>query len=290
MCICAFDEDGNLANQWTKQGARYVSNITYQHGVVIFTGQSNLKVAVTLEELLVPPSVSEVDCISCPVLPKHLTYSSTRIPVVAVGPYCYWPSSYADGSDGYAIVVTDARQRVLRYLIKCPGARSIQYIKVDPNVQEVHLIGSDSRITHLSYDSITGAYRYNLYYTKKDFLALAEFFGLSLSEEEAATLENRMPSGSCAAYRGLQAKSIHEQKWARTVTQNYVNVGSTIGGLAGALGGFLLGGEVAAAAGFDIGATACRGIGKAIELSGFYTRYVVSRIERERTVIRYAQH
>lgn len=286
MCIYAFDAQGNIAARWSKDGARYIYRITYEEGTVVFTGQSYLTISFRLEELVVPPSVQFVDPSARPPLPKALSYLSSNpasFPMIALGPYRFWPTSYTDGRDGFAVVVTDLRQ-VLRYIIRCPGARCIQDVIIDSNSRHISLLGEDGMVANLPYESVTVAYDCRSVFTWKDLTAISSFLFSTndMTQKDLVALEQKMPAVTCATCCSL-AQSELPSKYQ---LKSYSNVGSAIGAVMGALSGFLIGDIVGAKAGALIGISAGSGIGGSLGTPAYPFPSMPSELERTRTMLR----
>ncbi|KAK3353881.1 hypothetical protein B0T25DRAFT_581552 [Lasiosphaeria hispida] len=82
------------------------------------------------------------------------TYDS--YPVVLLGNYTFWPLSYDDNRDSFAVLVTDNETNVIN-AIEAPGARYIDWIAIDSANETVTFVGQADRVAVLAWDALSAA-------------------------------------------------------------------------------------------------------------------------------------
>lgn len=292
MLIVAWDMQRNLVKQWTKVGARYIYKITYNATLqtVTFTGQIDLFVVATLDELTIGPTVVYSPPSSGPTLPYTLTYSApanAQFPVMKSGPYSFWPASYADGRNSFCVVVTDQNNVILK-LIDCPGSHSIDEIVIDNTLRIIQLIGTDGRIAKFDYNTALTCYTCCYVCTKDDFVFAAQYFGVPLTDAEATALAAAMPQIDCSLCCRMQGTyTSSDSDRVKRSPIGFV-VGSFLGGILGAIGGFLIGGPVGGFVGLTAGFAAGAAIGASVPDSSDKGQYTLSDLEKQNSLVGYA--
>ena len=295
MLIVAWDMHRNLVKRWNKPGARYVWQISFdaRTQTVTFTGQSKRTVTATLDELIVGPTVVRLPVSSGPVLPYNLSYaapSSGQFPVIQSGPYSFWPASYADGRNAFCIVVVD-QDKVIQTLINCPGSHNIDNVVVNDAARTIQLVGRNGSTAKFDYDTALTCFSCCYVYTKNDFLFLAKYFKVPLSDAEADALAKAMPAIDCSLCCRMEGtRPASESDRADRVkrgTGTFI-VGSLIGGVAGGIGGFLIGGPMGAFFGLTAGYAAGGAIGAAVPSSSDKGEYQLSSLEQQHSLVGYA--
>ncbi|KAM5536136.1 hypothetical protein V8D89_010235 [Ganoderma adspersum] len=272
MLIVAWDMQRNLVKQWTKLGARYIYKITYNATLqtVTFTGQTGLFVVATLDELIVGPSVVYLPSSSGPALPYTLTYSAPangQFPVLKSGPYTFWPVSYADGRNSFCVVVADQNNVILK-LIDCPGSHSIDEVVVDDTLRVIELIGTDGLAANFPWNTAMACFSCCYVCTKDDFLFLAQYLDVPLSDADATALAAAMPQLDCSLCCRMQGtytddpSSYHRGHW-----------GGPVGAFAGLTAGYVAGGA----------------IGGSIPDSSDKGQYTLSALEKQNSLVGYAK-
>lgn len=293
MLIVAWDMQRNLVKQWTKSGARYIWQISFNadNQTITFTGQVRNAVTATLEELVLGPTVVHLPISSGPVLPYNLSYaapSNTQFPVIKNGPYSFWPVSYADERNAFCIVVVN-REKVIRGLINCPGSHNIDRVDVDDAARTIQLIGKNGAAAQFDYDTAQACFTCSYVYTKDDFLFLAQYFNVSLSDDEANAMVKAMPQidcSLCCRMEGMTDESDHSHR-VRLSTGGFV-VGSLLGAVAGGIGGFFIGGPMGAFVGLTAGYAAGAAIGVAVSDGKGKGKYELSPLEEQYSLVGYA--
>ncbi|KAI1786067.1 hypothetical protein LXA43DRAFT_1065370 [Ganoderma leucocontextum] len=293
MLIVAWDMQRNLVKQWNKSGARYIYQISFNADTqtVTFTGQSSNSVTATLDELIVGPAVVYLPPSSGPALPSTLSYAAAnnaQFPVMKSGPYSFWPVSYADSRASFCVVVVD-QDNVILTLIDCPGSHNIDEVVVDDANRTIQLIGQDSAIANFDYDTALACFTCCYVYTKDDFLFLAQYFNVPLSDSEATALANAMPVIDCSLCCPMQGTDSASDRVKRSTVGAVV--GSFLGGLLGAIGGFFIGGPLGIGPGLFAGSAAGIAIGAAVPEGGGASlgQYTLSSLEEQFSLIGYAK-
>ena len=291
MLIVAWDMQRNLAKQWEKLGARYIWQISFDADTqtVTFTGQSSLSVTATLDELIIGPAVVYLPPSEGPILPYTLTYaapSNAQFPVMRSGPYNFWPVSYADGRSSFCVVVVDRDNEILK-LIDCPGSHNIDEVVVDDPNRTIQLIGQDGAIADFDYDTALACFSCCYVFTKDDFLFLAQYFDVPLSDDEATALAEAMPQIDCSLCCRMEGTDTEGSDRVKRSTGFFI-AGSFIGAAAGAIGGFLIGGPAGAFFGLTAGYAAGAAIGVPIPDSSDKGQYTLSALEKQFSLVGYA--
>ena len=287
----------NLVKQWTKFGARYIWQISFNANAqtVTFTGQGKSSVTASLDELVVGPIVVSLPVSSGPKLPYALSYavpSSSTYPVIESGRYRFWPASYVDGRKAFCVVVVD-NDGVTQGLIDCPGSHNIDKIVVNDGARTIQLIGKDGAVTKFDYNTTLTCFTCCYVYTKGDFLFLAQYFKVPLSDAQATALAKVMPQIDCSLCCRMEGthptnesdSSIRVKRDASTFI-----VRSLLAGLAGGIGGFFMGGPMGAFVGLTAGYTAGSAIGVAVPSSSDKGEYQLSSLEQQYSLVRYVLH
>ncbi len=294
MLIVAWDMQRNLVKQWTKPGARYVWQISFNASTqtVTFTGQSKATVTATLDELVLGPTVVHLPISSGPVLPYNLSYaapSNTQFPVIKSGPYSFWPVSYADGRNAFCVVVVD-HDKVIRDLINCPGSHNIDRVVVNDAARTIQLVGKNGAAAKFDYDTALTCFSCSYAYTKDDFLFLAQYFKVPLSDDQANAMVKAMPQSDCSLCCRMEGTSAADESDSHRVkrgTGTFI-VGSLLGGVAGGIGGFFIGGPMGAFIGLTAGYAAGAAIGVAVPDSSDKGQYALSSLEEQFSLVGYA--
>ncbi|TBU39879.1 hypothetical protein BD309DRAFT_982802 [Dichomitus squalens] len=296
MLIVAWDMQRNLIKQWLKPGARYVWQISYNAGTqtVTFTGQSKRTITATLDELVLGPTVVHLPISSGPVLPYNLSYagsSTTQFPVIKSGPYSFWPVSFADGRNAFCVVVVD-QDKVILKLVNCPGSHSIDRVVINDTAHTIQLVGKNGSAAMFDYNTALACFHCSYVYTKDDFLFLAEYFKVPLSDAEANSMAKAMPQIDCSLCCRMEGTSTaddsdHSHRVKRD-TSTFI-VGSLLGGVAGGIGGFFIGGPMGAFIGLTAGYTAGAAIGLAVPSSSDKGQYQLSSLEQQYSLVGYAR-
>ena len=297
LLIVAWDMERNLVKQWTKFGARYIWQISFNANAqtVTFTGQGKSSVTASLDELVVGPTVVSLPVSSGPKLPYALSYavpSSSTYPVIESGRYRFWPASYVDGRKAFCVVVVD-NDGVTQGLIDCPGSHNIDKIVVNDGARTIQLIGKDGAVAKFDYNTTLTCFTCCYVYTKGDFLFLAQYFKVPLSDAQAIALAKAMPQIDCSLCCRMEGthptnesdSSIRVKRDASTFI-----VGSLLGGLAGGIGGFFMGGPMGAFVGLTAGYTTGAAIGVAVPSSSDKGEYQLSSLEQQYSLVRYVLH
>ncbi|KAI1784873.1 hypothetical protein LXA43DRAFT_1119949 [Ganoderma leucocontextum] len=271
MLIVAWDMQRNLVKQWNKSGARYIYQISFnaETQTVTFTGQSSNSVTATLDELIVGPAVVYLPPSSGPALPYTLSYAApnnAQFPVMKSGPYSFWPVSYADERKSFCVVV----------------------VVVNDTNRTIQLIGQDSAIANFDYDTALACFTCCYVYTKDDFLFLAQYFNVSLTDDEATALAQAMPQIDCSLCCRMEGTDPDGSNRVKRSLFSFV-VGSFLGAVAGAIGGFFVGGPPGAFFGLTAGFAAGGAIGAAIPDSSDKGQYTLSSLEKQSSLVGYAQ-
>ncbi|KAM5536126.1 hypothetical protein V8D89_010225 [Ganoderma adspersum] len=281
MQIAAWDVEKKLVGQWTKTGARYLQQISYNAGTqtVTFTGEANGSVSATLDELVVGPRVS--------------------------GPFSFWPVSYADGRDSFCIVVVD-QDNVIRTLIECPGSHNIDKVVVDDAKRTIELFGKNNAAAQFDYNIALTCFTCAHTYTKDDFIFLSEYFKVLPTDAQVSALASSMPMVDCSlCYRieDLIRVTISELSFLQRV-EGYApgagnpdvwehvegsgtKVGYLLGAAAGSFGGFFIGGPKGASTGFNAGSAAGAAIGQDLIPGGDTDEYQPSPLEQQFSLVGY---
>lgn len=290
MLIVTWDMQRNLVKQWTKSGARYIWQISFNADTqtITFTGQVRNAVTATLEELVLGPTVVHLPISSEPVQSYNLSYaapSNTQFPVIKNGPYSFWPVSYTDERDAFCIVVVD-REKVIRELINCPGSHNIDRVDVDDAARTIQLVGKNGAAAQFDYDAAQACFTCSYVYTKDDFLFLAQYFNVSLSDDEANAMVKAMPQIDCSLcchMEGTTNESDHSHRVRRS-TGGFV-VGSLLGAVAGGIGGFFISGPMGAFFGLTAGYAAGAAIGAAVSDGKGKGKYELSSLEEQYSLV-----
>lgn len=288
MLIVAWDMQRNLVKRWEKSGARYLWRITFDSAAqrVTFSGQSSQSVHATLDELVVGPSVILLPPSSGPVLPYTLAYDAivpSQFPVIKSGPYSFWPVSYKDGRNSFCVVVVD-RENVIQRLVDCPGGRVIQDVQVNNADRTIVLHGRDGSVAAFDYKTALACYWYSYNITKDDFLFLAGYFNVSLSDADATALAEAMPQIDCALCCRMKGTYTEESERVKRSPGGII-IGSLLGGIIGGMGGFLIGGPLGIGFGFLAGSAAGAGIGQTIPSSSDTGQYQLSSLEKDHSLV-----
>ena len=294
MLIVAWDMQRNLVKQWAKPGARYIWQISFNAATqtVTFTGQNNFAVTATLEELVIGPTVVHLPISSGPVLPYNLSYAApnnTQFPVIKSGPYSFWPVSYADERDAFCIVVVN-QDKVIQKLINCPGSRNIDRVVVDDDARTIQLVGINGAAANFNYDTALTCFSCSYVYTKDDFLFLAQYFEVPLSDDQANDMAMAMPQVDCSLCCRMEGTSTTDETDQSDRVKRSMStfiVGSLLGGIAGGIGGFFIGGPPGAFFGFTAGYAAGAAIGVAVDSSD-KGEYELSSLEKQYSLVGYA--
>lgn len=291
MLIVAWDMQRNLVKQWNKPGARYIWKITFDAdtATVNFTGQASNSVTATLDELTVGPTVVHLPTSSGPALPYTLSYgdSSDSFPVIKSGPNHFWPVSYASGTNSFCVVVVD-QDNVIRKLIDCPGSTKINTIVVNDADRTIQLVGEDGASASLDYNVALACFSCCIVYTKEDFLFLAQYFKLTLSDDDADALAKAVPQLDCSVCCRMEGTvSEHASREKRSI--GWFILGSFLGAVAGGIGGFFVGGPPGALWGLTAGYAAGAAIGASIPSSSDTGDYQLSALEEENSLVGYAE-
>lgn len=287
MKIIGWDAQRNIVKDMNKEGARYLSDITFDRArqTVKFSGQAGHFVSATLDELIVHPIVAHLPSSSGPLLPYPLAYGNAdpnKFPVVKCGIYTFWPVTYKDGRDTICVVVAN-QDNVIQGLIDCPGTQLVQNIEINNFDRKILLRGWDGSEASFDYETAMASFYYDYTVTKDDFQFLAKYFHVPLSSDDAMALEKAMPHVSSALSNPLVGSSW--TKWWRDSDQ--VVVGPFLGGFIGTLGGFLIGGPTGIDPAFITSSEATMKIGPAVDSSWDMSDYSLSNLERECSAIDY---
>ncbi len=290
MLIVAWDMQRNLVKQWNKPGARYIWQVSFDADTqtVTFTGQASNSVTATLDELIVGPTVVYLPPSSGPALPYTLTYAApdnAQFPVMKSGPYSFWPVSYADDRSSFCVVVVD-KDNVILKLIDCPGSHNIDEVVVDDANRTIQLIGQDGAIADFDYDTALACFSCCYVYTKDDFLFLAQYFDVPLSDDEATALAEAMPQLDCSLCCRMEGTDSGDSDRVKRSTGSFI-VGSFLGAVAGAIGGFFIGGPAGAFYGLTVGFAAGAAIGAAVPDSSDKGQYTLSSLEKQYSLVGY---
>lgn len=283
----------NLVKELDKPGARWIRQITFDPAsqTVTFDGDDSKSVQATLDELVVRPSVVRLSSASGPILPYTLTYAAadpSQFPVIKSGPFSFWPTSYKDGTNSFCVVVVDG-DNVIQRLIVCPGGQVIQDIQVDDANHKITLQGQNNSKATFDYDTALACY-YCLYtFTKDDFLFLAKYFNLTLSDADATALAKAIPPIDCSLCCRMDGTYTAEAQADRIQlsSSSTVVVGALLGGAIGGLSGFLVSGPGGTAPGVIVGFAIGKGIGNTIPSSSDTGAYRLSSLEKDNSLIGY---
>ncbi|KAG8834462.1 hypothetical protein FRC17_008684, partial [Serendipita sp. 399] len=290
MNIVAWDMERNLVKQLDKPGARYIWKITFDSAsqTVTFTGQSSKTVHATLDELIIPPSVVHLSASAAPVLPYTLTYAAadpSQFPVIKTATYSFWPASYKDGRNSFAVVVVD-RSNQVQHFIDCPGGQVIQDIQINNDERTIVLHGQNDSTATFDYDTALACFSDHYTATEDDFLFLAQYFNLPLSNDEATALAKAMPIIDCTmCCRMVGTYKEEDEREKRSTVGMFV--GAFLGGALGAFAGFLVGGPVGVGPGLMAGSAIGIGIGKAVPSSSDLGYYQLSSLEKQHSLVGY---
>lgn len=285
--IIGWGMERNLAKQLVKDGARYIWQITFNSPdqKLVFTGQGSASVEATLDELIVGPEVVYLPSSSGPPLPYTLTYGSTntsKFPVFRRGPFSFWPVSYKDGRRSFSVVVVD-RQNVIQSLVNCPGGRLIQDVEVDNAKRTITLRGQEGSAT-FDYETALACYYCCYTISKADFLFLASYLNVTLSDPDAKSLEDAMPLIDCSLCCQMQGAHPETSGRGKRSTGGVV-VGAILGGAIGAFGGFLIGGPLGIGPGLIAGSAVGIKIGETIPSSADTGQYQLSPLEISHSLV-----
>ncbi|KAI1786045.1 hypothetical protein LXA43DRAFT_928023, partial [Ganoderma leucocontextum] len=296
MLIIAWDMQRNLVKQWNKSGARYIWQISFNPATqtVTFTGQNKKSVTATLDELIVGPAVVYLPPSSGPALPYTLSYAApnnAQFPVMKSGPYSFWPVSYADGRKSFCVVVVDQDNVILK-LIDCPGSHNIDEVVVNDANRTIQLIGQDGAIAKFDYNTALACFTCCYVYTRDDFLFLAQYFKVPLSNDEATALAKAMPQIDCSVCCRMQGTYTASDAGSNRVKRSLGSfiVGSFLGAVAGGIGGFFIGGPPGAFVGLTAGYAAGGAIGAAVLSSSDKGEYQLSSLEQQYSLVGYAKY
>lgn len=291
--IVGWDMNRNLVKQIVKNGARYISKITYEAVTqrVIFTGQDLATVFASLDELVVAPSVKYTPPSSGPVLPSTLTYaaqSNAQFPVIQSGPYSFWPASYEDKRKSFCVVVVSEHGVILK-LIDCPGSSVIDDITVDAEGHTIILHGQDGGTANFDYNTALACFTCSYVVTKDDFIFAAQYYNVILNDVDAMELAAKMPTIDCALCCRMEGTYSEADDSAR-VKRSTVGawIGAFLGTVIGGIAGFCVGGPMGAAAGAVAGAGIGMGIGGAIPSAPDRTdlgQYQLSDVEKLNSLV-----
>lgn len=289
MLVVAWDMNRNLVKILEKAGARYIWQITFDpaNQAVTFTGNSSQSIQFTLDELAVRPSVVSLPSPTAgPVLPYILTYAAADVwqfPVIKNGPYSFWPVSSKAQSNTFVVVVVDS-DNLIQEFIECPGGSKIQDVQINDANHAIVLHGQGNSTVPFDYDTTMACYSccYNI--TKDDFLFLAQYFNVPLSDAEATALATAMPQINCALCCRMQGTFTKESGPEKRSTDP-VTVGFFLGGIIGAFGGFLIGGVLGIAPGWVAGTAAGIGIGQTVPPSSDLGPYKLSSLEINHSLV-----
>jgi hypothetical protein len=154
MALVSYDANNNVVGNITKDGARYVWNITPGAPQSLdFFGQSNQHVSATWAELS-PPQVVAVPANSNPPVPAGLKVTcmangtslngNPTCPVIKYQGITTWAYSFIDNRVAMAFVSYDANNKVVRN-VTLNGARYVWQIVSDPANQTVTASGQSNQ-------------------------------------------------------------------------------------------------------------------------------------------------
>ncbi|PIL23611.1 hypothetical protein GSI_14924 [Ganoderma sinense ZZ0214-1] len=259
---------------------------------VTFTGQLGLFVVATLDELIIGPSIVYLPSTSGPKLPYTLSYAAPPngpFPVLRSGPYSFWPASYADKRNSFCVVVVDQNNVILK-LIDCPGSQAINEVVVDDTLHVIELIGADGVAVNFPWNTAMACFSCRYDCTKDDFLFLAQYFDVPLSDADAAALAPAMPqidSSLCCRMQGTYTDSLDLVK--RDGPTGLI-IGSLLGSIIGAIGGFFIGGPPGAVVGLSVGYAIGGAIGGSIPSSSDKGQYALSSLEKLNSLVGYVAY
>ncbi len=155
MALVTYDANNNVVGNITKDGARYVWNVTPDGPASIaFFGQSNQKVNATWAELTPPPTVVAVPANSNPPVPAGLKVtcmvngsslnSSPTCPVVKYMGITTWAYSFIDNRVSMAFVSYGPGNKVVRN-VTMNGARYVWQMTSDTAAKTVTATGQSNQ-------------------------------------------------------------------------------------------------------------------------------------------------
>nr|VWP02530.1 Beta-lactamase (EC [Ganoderma boninense] len=257
-------------------------NATLQ--TVTFTGQLGL--------FVVAPSVIYLPPLSGPKLPYTLSYTAPlngQFPALKSGPYRFWPASYADKRNSFCVVVAD-ESNVLLKLIDCPGSQAINEVVVDNTLRVIELIGADAIAVNFPWKTAMACFSCSYVCTKDNFLFLAQYLNVTLSDANAAALAKAMPQidcSLCCRMKGTYTEDSSSGRVKRSPTG--IIVGSLLGGIFGAIAGFFIGDPVGAFTAMVAGYAAGGAIGGSIPSSSDKGQYALSALEKQNSLVGYSK-